>query len=292
MESRTTILWRPVCVSLMLVSLAVQAEDVQPVAAIECGPYRILLDGSRAWTMREFSCKDHQLLSTEPDAFNGSVLKLSDGEWIGSGYGGEKVSARTVTVDGKRKSFKEGSTYTGRKEVVFSKTSQLKYYRLRTTLKLTPDGLVETHEYKRTRKGAVDRLYAFVFCWMKDFQLFTAQIPGDNPKDIMAKRFNGMFYDEEKTLIQEDLRYFSLYCTLIHTGVVCIYGDPYKYQGEEECTCLRDTGKDRRVHFRPKIDHEGRTKERMEFSITIKAFECPTGKLQKTAATLAGSDWQ
>jgi len=283
--------------SVLLPSLALCAQQTPPQdesVRLKCADYEVVLDASNNWTIKQIFFKGEQFLATEKDAYNGTAVKLADGTWVGDCPGGMTVSSKILSVDGRRKAVKVGETYTAKKKILFERNCSMKVYRFSGSLEVTPDGLTLVHRYRRTRRDVPEKLCAFVLCFDKRFRLFIAQIPGTGRDDVMAKRYDGMFYDNETTLIQEDIRYFALFDTLIHTGVVCYFGgkDCYFYRGESECCCLRDMGNYRRFHFRPAIERNPRAREKLEFVLHIKVFQCPTWKWKKTAATIAGSDWR
>jgi len=263
---------------------SVFGKDVGPVT-LKCGDVTVILDDAKAFTIKQITYKDFPMLAEGPGLHSGTVLSLGKDKWVGSGYGGERVALRLLKVDKKREKFKGGETYTARDKIIYEKKSSLGPYKLNWEMEIRTNEISHQLELRRSRSMPVEKMYAFLFPFSKEFNIFCGQVWGDTD---LAKRFQGAFYGENADLLGDNIRWFTVYCTERHTGLVCAYGKEYK--GEEEQTILIDKPELREYHFRPKIMHEGRG-ERLEFEFVMHFLECKTGEVPKKSCQIAGSKW-
>ncbi|MEW6358151.1 MAG: hypothetical protein AB1696_17595 [Planctomycetota bacterium] len=275
------------CALIFLVLCSVSmvgAKDAGPVT-LTCGDLTVVLDDTKAFTIKQITYKDFPMLAEGAGLHSGTVLSLGGDKWIGSGFGDEKVSLRLLKVDKKQEKFKEGATYTAKDKIIYEKKSSLGPFKLNWAMEIRTNEISHHLELKRSRSVPVEKMYAFLFPFTKEFNLFCGQVWGDTD---LAKRFDGAFYGENADLLGDNIRWFTVYCNERHTGIVCAYGKEYK--GEEEQTILIDKPELREYHFRPKIMHDGRGED-LEFELIMHFLECKQGELAKKSCQIVGSKW-
>jgi len=269
-------------------SPAVGKDKEEGPVTLKCGDMTVVLAPEWAWNIKQLQYKDFSLLTDKVQMYSGAAVNIAGDEWAGSGFGDDKVGPQTLKIDRKRTPFKPGQTHTAKEEIIYGKRSKFGPYKLEMEIKIRSDEIEQTHEFKRSKSGRIEKLYAFMYPFSNEFNLFSAQAWGD-PNDPNTKRFTGAFYGEDADLLKYNVKWFGIFCNERRTGVVCIYGA--KHNIEEEGTVLLDKAEVREYHFRPKVMHEGRG-EKLEFRLRMKLLKTKSvGAFTQAAAKLAGGHW-
>jgi len=125
-------------------------EETSAAISIEGHSLALMFSAEDAWTLEHFSFHGHPLVINT--GYNGCVYRQLDGEWIGTGHGGEVVQSIDVIQN--------------KADITFEKRSTLGAIEHRAVWNIHQDGwILVTHEWNIPPElSEPHAFYGFMFC--------------------------------------------------------------------------------------------------------------------------------
>jgi len=230
------------------------------------------------WTISTIECQGQMVVGQFGS--NGSVMRDVAGIWYGTGHGKETVSSFEVIVDGASREFVSGTVLTGT-DVVLRKQSTMGYldHEARITFPASGDRLIQEHDYV-VREGYAANfrfLYAFMHMNCNDYNLWLAQLDGDQELEGQAGHMNNAFS------LERDVKAVTFYSPSRGRGVSYVYPEVYPGDDFSGAAAIKNSIWDRRhdnkLYFNPDLRRLNlNTGDRFGFRLDVIPFAAEATK--------------